>query len=157
LDNKDDIIKFKPGWLIRNGTMMFLLLLIVLGMASFFIPYPRVITMQARLLPAINEDVISEMLVSNEDAAALKQNDEITVYNAGSTHTGNKLTRLRIMSISAIGVIPDSSLIKTMVRPAGEQDGTGLQPGGAILQLTRQDQHVSDLLARQFRQIFSLN
>ena len=49
-DKVNEIISYKPGWIIRNGNLVFLFFFILLISVSFFIHYPEVITMPARLM-----------------------------------------------------------------------------------------------------------
>ena len=49
-DKVNEIISYKPGWIIRNGNLVFLFFFILLISISFFIYYPEVITIPARLM-----------------------------------------------------------------------------------------------------------
>lgn len=43
-----DIISYQPGWIVRNGIMLFLLVICLLLFLTFFISYPDVVTANAR-------------------------------------------------------------------------------------------------------------
>jgi hypothetical protein len=54
-----EIIKYHPGWIIRNGNLVFLCFILLCLLVSFFVYYPEVVTVSGRL---IQDDAIKTEL-----------------------------------------------------------------------------------------------
>ena len=72
-DEVHDIISYKPGWVIRRGNFVFLLVLSVLAMLTFIIRYPDVVKATVRIaaldapkmLTADTEGRLEKLFVNN--------------------------------------------------------------------------------------------
>ncbi len=52
----NDIISSRPGWLVRNGILLFLIILLIIIISTFFIEYPDIVNANAKLV-SINPPV----------------------------------------------------------------------------------------------------
>jgi HlyD family secretion protein len=72
----NEIIAHKPGFLIRHGNLIFLLVLLLIVVASFFIRYPDVVPATARLLTG-NNGCYAELFVPQDKETQIQPGQKV--------------------------------------------------------------------------------
>lgn len=99
-DEIHDVISYRPHWIVRNGNVFFVLIILFILSLTWFIKYPDIITASARLV-AINPP---KLIVSRAEGRLLKlfvDNEQIVAKDQHLGHIESTANYEQIMKLQA--------------------------------------------------------
>jgi hypothetical protein len=161
-DQVNEIISYKPGWIIRNGNLVFLFFFILLISVSFFIHYPEVITIPARLMQdSITKTGIEKNENGNFEKSILVHKSLLGKVQAGDgvviSFENNPAGNLQQVSGTIARTLDSGGLKDSVVLYINEAENTGAE--GKIIsadnlvtvRITTQGQRLSVYLWKELK------
>ncbi|HKO81120.1 MAG TPA: hypothetical protein VJU78_12030 [Chitinophagaceae bacterium] len=115
-----EIINYQPGWIIRNGNLLFLCFFLLLIGVSFFINYPEVITVPGQWIqdsatkkdvPGKEKEIFNGYITVHKSLRGKIKPGDRVVINSGNDQTGNLKSEGTVATISDHPGSKDSAIL----------------------------------------------
>jgi Cation efflux system protein CusB domain 1 len=126
-----EIISNQPNWIIRNGLLMLLFIILIIIAVAWFIKYPEIITTNARLIAADS----GEMIIPQRNLGKVKTGQQVLLKFTAYPFQEFGFVRGTIASISQ--TTTDSVCVARV-----------LLPNGLVTNYQKQLQYHNGLIAR---------
>ena len=160
-----EIITYKPSWFLRNGMSVFVIIIGCLVAMSFFISYPDIIAVKAKLIfikddQSVNSsyqentNYYAELYITKNNFSKVKAGQKVLLKLPSYRGKENETIEGRLGSIS--GIATDSGYLAKVILPNGttvNQDTQILYKNGLPVQaeITTRNMKLSTRLINQFQ------
>jgi hypothetical protein len=169
----DQIIGYRPHWLIRYGNLAFLFLILILAFASFFINYPDPIELPVKIITGDSFQILDEKTIYSKDvfygqiitdrntADRIHSGNRVSInFNkpafAGPGNLSGIVSRIFLLpknrdSVLIMITLPEQSISNNNKQRAFKENMA------ATAQINSGNQKLAAYLGKQFKEIFKRN